>query len=130
MYNPKETHLKNEQLKILLRNKVNVVDAEKDIDRKDNARALVSELLKPHSLRFLIKTCEAMSLYLDFDFVKKALMDFYFKTENIQLKELIKSIHDGTFDDTELREEVEYYTEINKLNQEAYLELLRQREQA
>ena len=82
MYNPKETHLKNEHLKILLRNKVNVVDAEKDIDRKDNARALVSELFKPHSLRFLIKTCEAMSLYLDLDFVKKALMDFYFKTEN------------------------------------------------
>ena len=71
-----------------------------------------------------------MSLYLDFDFVKKSLMDFYFKTENIQLKELIKSIHDGTFDDTELREEVEYYTEISKANHEAYLELLRQREKA
>jgi len=123
-----QQNIKNEQLKLLLRNKTDLVAAEKSITRRDNAHYLVKELSKPHSIRFLVKTIERMTLYLDLDFVKEALMKFYFKTDNQTLKELIMSIHDGNFDDSSLLEEIEYQEELEKANQEAYLSLLRQRE--
>lgn len=110
----------------MLKNKIDVVEAEKSIKRKNKAQALIADLKKKRSDWYYRKTIEALYPFLDLEFVRKALIEFYFKTENEKLKEMVKSFHDGNFDDEELREELEYYADLEAANQEVYDNFLAQ----
>ena len=61
----------NEHLKLMLKNKVDIVEAEKSIKRKYRAEALIAGLKKQKSDWYYKKTIESLYTFLDLEFVRK-----------------------------------------------------------
>lgn len=75
------------------------INIEKEIQEdkvKEHALYLIS-LLDTGSESLQINTIENLSLFAEYEFVKKALIEKYKRTDNHEIKTLIKDVHSGTF---------------------------------
>ena len=93
----------NSKYHALLKSKVNI-DQEEQGDRKRSAAEFFLKQLGKGSVWFQIENIKTLFLYIEFDFVKKALMNFYKDCTNPKVKKTIKDLHDGSLDLTELKE--------------------------
>lgn len=94
-----------------------VAEEQRENERKDNALYIIKCYEKAKSIYFKQRYLRLLALYADLDLVKKSLLKIYSEAEHASTKALIKEIHDGTIDLSDLREEVsEYEDEIAEIN--------------
>lgn len=101
----------------LLKSKnINIEEAIKEDKIKEHARYLI-DLLDSGSEFLQINTIENLSLFTDHDFVKKALIEKYRRTDSMKIKTLIKSVYDGTIEAPFLNaiiEDMKYWDKVTE----------------
>lgn len=106
----------------LLKNKKNVKEVKMQEARISAAQFLLKQIYSG-SLWLRTEAIRMLYFYLDFDFVKNALMNLYKTTKEEEIKQAIKGLHDGTLDVSDLIKEREEYKEYEKMAEEARAEL-------
>ena len=108
----------NEQLKILLNNKQDLKAEAKRLKKIEKARQLVINL-DYGTAWFKYQTVKKLYMYLEIDFVRDKLISLYKATDNQDLKDLIRSLHDGDFDAEDIISEYESRLEYEQEAEEA-----------
>lgn len=90
--------------------------------QQGNARYILNCIAKSKSNWFICEMIRSLYFYLDFDFVKEELKQIYVKTTSDQVKTIIRELHDGTLDVSDLIEQAklnsELFEESHRLQQE------------
>jgi hypothetical protein len=89
------------------------LEKEEQLDKRRKAANYYVSRLQGRDKWLLKRNLRRLSFHLDFDFVRKAFIDIYKLTKHDDIKELIKEIHDGTHDLTDLIEEMQDEADYN-----------------
>lgn len=96
--------------------------------RKDNAVFIIDSITKSKSSWMQSEMLKNLYFYLDFDFVKQWLVDFYKKTTNKSIRTTIKGLYNGSLDLSELIEQAklneEHFQESDRIIEEYEREIL------
>jgi hypothetical protein len=76
--------------------------------RQENARYILKCIAKSKSNWFISEMIRNLYFYLDFDFVKGALKHIYITTTSDKVKAIIRDLHDGTLDVSDLVKQAEH----------------------
>ena len=112
--------------KALLRSKETMgdLDEQKALDEKLRAAHYFVKRLQGKDKWLLKRNVRRLYFHIDLDFVRKALIDLYKRTEHDDIKRIIKEIHDGSHDVSDLLEEMEEQKAYNKAITDIERELL------
>ncbi|MFZ4084418.1 MAG: hypothetical protein ACOYK1_02600 [Vampirovibrionia bacterium] len=110
----------------MLRMKKNLVDAEKDPKRYSSARYFENILLSNSSddkyAEYILKDAiERSYFFLDFDFIKEALVTLFRKTKSDSIKEHITALYNGTLDVSSIEKQIKLCQEIEEASEAAEL---------
>jgi hypothetical protein len=89
---------------IFLKSKKNLDEESERLRREDFARNNIKLMNKYKSISSQEYYVKMLYHFLDFDFVKKALITCYHESKFESIKSLIKSFHSGEYDCTEFKE--------------------------
>lgn len=101
----------------ILRMKKNLVDADKAPKRYSSARYFESILLSSNDEYTLEDAIKSSYFFLDFDFIKEALIKLFRKTESDSIKEHITALHNGTLDVSSIKKQIELCQEIEEASE-------------
>jgi hypothetical protein len=101
----------------MLRMKKNLVDADKAPKRYSSARYFESILLSSNDDYTLEDAIKSSYFFLDFDFIKEALIKLFRKTESDSIKEHITALHNGTLDVSSIKKQIELCQEIEEVSE-------------
>ncbi len=95
--------------------------------QQGNARYILKCIAKSKSNWFICEMLRSLYFYLDFGFVKEELKQIYMQTTSSEVKTIIRELHDGTLDVSDLIQQAktnsELFEESNKLQEEYELEI-------
>lgn len=98
------------------------LEKEQKLDQRRKAAQYYVSRLAGRDKWLLTRNVRRLSFHLDFDFVRKALITLYKTTSHDDIKALIKEIHDGTHDFSdlieEMKEDAEYDAAIAKIEKD------------
>jgi hypothetical protein len=103
-----------------------ILKQEEALDDRRKAAAYFVKRLQGANKWLLKRNIRRLCFHLDFDFVRSALMTLYKTTKYDDVKQLIKDIHDGTHDYSDLIEEMRDEQEYNQAIENIEKELLAQ----
>lgn len=109
----------------MLRMKKNLVDAEQDPRRYSSARYFENILLSNSDNEYgeyiLKDAIERSYFFLDFDFIKEALIKLFRRTKSDSIKEHITALHNGTLDVSSIEKQIKLCQEIEEASEAAEL---------
>jgi len=101
----------------MLRMKKNLVDADKAPKRYSSARYFENILLSNRDEYLLEDAIKSSYFFLDFDFIKEALIKLFRKTESDSIKEHITALYNGSLDVSSIKKQIELCQEIEEANE-------------
>jgi hypothetical protein len=109
----------------MLRMKKNLVDADKAPKRYSSARYFENILLSNSDdeyAEYILKDAiERSYFFLDFDFIKEALITLFRKTKSDSIKEHITALYNGTLDVSSIEKQIKLCQEIEEVSETAEL---------
>lgn len=106
----------------MLRMKKNLVDADKAPKRYSSARYFENILLSNSDGEYILKDAiERSYFFLDFDFIKEALVTLFRKTKSDSIKKHITALYNGTLDISSIEKQIKLCQEIEEASEAAEL---------
>lgn len=96
-----------------------------DLERKTEVEEIFKLLSRKGSEALYCSLIERLYFYLDFSFVREALMKIYRTTKSDAIKRKIKALHDGTLDMSKYLEERDAFDDLDSYAREIDAEYYR-----
>ncbi|MCH2227529.1 MAG: hypothetical protein MK033_07125 [Candidatus Caenarcaniphilales bacterium] len=118
--------MNTDQQLAMLRQKKDIEEGKRTLERESSARYVLKRLSEETNKYLLTRLVKYCFFILDLSFVREGLIDIYRTTKLDYLKEMIRDLHDGKIDASDISEEIDFWDNADRVHQEAREEAQRE----